>query len=126
MRWIIVIGAASFLASCDAYKASENIVNGAGQTVTDLKPAGSPEAITVVTAKSVPEYYKDLQHCRSVVAASMGPPGASDDLEAVKRAWKEHPHAKQISVTYINNDRTIQRREAVKKCLLRSGYVVVK
>lgn len=136
MRRILLFVTALGLASCDADHVSQTLVGQANTAAAALKgaktsaplrnpeTAGSPDAIAVVTTKSVPEYAKDLEHCRAVVATEMGPVDAMDDVEAVKRALKEHPNDKIISPTYINNDRAIRRRERVKSCLHRIGYTV--
>lgn len=136
VRRILVLVTALGLAACDADQVSRTLVGEANQGAAALKgtrpsapvrnpeAAGSPDAIAVVTTKSVPEYAKDLDHCRAVVATAMGPADAMDDVEALKRALKEHPQDKIISPVYVNDDRAIRRRENIKSCLHQIGYVI--
>ena len=135
---MLAVIAAFGLASCDADQLSQTLVGEANKTAAVLKsvrpqasltrnePAGSPDAVTVVTDKSVPAYYKDLQHCRNVVATTMGPRGEDDDVEALRRALRDNPHAKVLTPVYINEDRAIKRRESIKQCLYNLGYIVAR
>ena len=136
MRRMLLLVTALGLSACDADQVSQTLVGEANKAAVTLKatkaptplassePAGSPDAIAVVTTKSVPEYYNDLEHCRAVAISKMGLPGAQDDLEALRRALQAHPGEKTVSLTYINDDRAIKRREMIKLCLTKSGYLV--
>lgn len=115
------------LASCDAGPVSQTLV---GETAKPSvppvapKPGGSANVAAVVTTKALSDAYRDLERCRAVVAASMGPPGVADDLEALKRALKAHPNDHTISLAYVNDDRAIRRKQMIKDCLFESEYIV--
>ena len=134
MAFVAALG----LASCGADRVAQTLVGDADTAVVATAPAkpsvlpavpgplGSPGAIAVVPAKTPSESYKDLERCRAMVAASMGPPGVQDDLEALKRALKAHPNDNVVTLAYINDDRAIQRRDRVKSCLSQIGYIAKK
>ena len=79
---------------------------------------------TVTTIRSASDYVQDLERCRADAAATMGAPGPSDDIAALKRALGDDPVGATVIAAYRPTDRAVQRDRAVKLCLSKKGYTI--
>ena len=123
MKTVILVVTALGLASCDTYQGLQNR-RGPSKGQVEAQGAGVSRKLAVVTTKSVPQYAADSEQCEHQVAAVMGPPGPEDSLEALKRALIDQAGQKTISVSYVNQDRAMERQASIKSCLSHKGYLV--
>lgn len=121
-RWVLLIALVS--ASCDGVHDLQNAEHTRHQDTSASEHAIASGSRTVITRKSVPEYYADLTRCERKVSTAMGAPNVDDSIEALKRALKEHPHDKTIQVQYVKQDLAIVRQTSINSCLVKLGYLV--